>query len=47
MFLEIKRRFNSLVLKGRALIDRGTMAAMLAGGAPDTTWLRGDQTSLL
>lgn len=43
VFLEIKRRFNSQVLKGRARISRADMAFILAGGAPDTSALPGDQ----
>jgi VTC domain len=43
VFLEIKRRFDRLVLKGRARIDKNTMAMILAGGAPGITSLKGDQ----
>lgn len=43
MFLEIKRRHNRLVLKGRARLERSAVAVMLAGGAPDTSGLRGEE----
>ena len=43
VFLEIKRRYNTQVLKGRARITRADMAAILAGGAPDTRALASDQ----
>ena len=43
VFLEIKRRFDRLVLKGRARIDKKTMAMILAGGSPGPTSLTGDQ----
>lgn len=42
VFLEIKRRFNQLVLKGRAPVDRNVMATLLAGGAPDASFLQVD-----
>ncbi len=43
VFLEIKRRFDRLVLKGRARIDKKTMALILAGGSTGLTSLTGDQ----
>lgn len=43
VFLEIKRRFDRLVLKGRSRIDRDSMAMILAGGAPLITGLDGNQ----
>lgn len=43
VFLEIKRRFNRLVLKGRARIGRDVMAGILAGGAPEPSLLPDDQ----
>lgn len=43
LFLEIKRRYNRLVLKGRARLGRGAVAVMLAGGAPDASGLEGDE----
>jgi len=42
-FLEIKRRHNRLVLKGRARLDRSAVDVLLAGGAPDTSRLIGDE----
>jgi hypothetical protein len=39
VFLEIKRRHNRLVLKGRARLDRDAASLMLAGGVPDTSRL--------
>lgn len=41
VFMEIKRRFNRLVLKGRARIGREAVATLLAGGVPDTSRLKG------
>lgn len=38
-FLEIKRRYDRLVLKGRARVGRDAVAVLLAGGAPDTSEL--------
>lgn len=43
VFLEIKRRFDRLVLKSRSRVDKDTMAMILAGGAPVITRLKGDQ----
>ncbi len=42
-FLEIKRRRDRLVLKGRARLPRAAIAVILAGGCPDVSGLRGDQ----
>lgn len=39
VFMEIKRRFNSLVLKGRTRISTDAMASILSGGAPDASSL--------
>jgi len=43
VFLEIKRRRNGLVLKGRARLPRDAMKTMLAGGVPDTSTLKGEE----
>ncbi len=43
MFLEIKRRFDRLVLKRRARMDRGAVASMLAGVVPDTLFREPEQ----
>lgn len=45
VFMEIKRRFNSLVLKGRARIERSHMDAILAGGIPESLALKNNQQS--
>lgn len=42
-YLEIKRRQNRLVNKGRARLDQDSVTAMLAGGAPDTSHLVGEE----
>ncbi len=39
VFLEIKRRHDRLVLKGRARLGRDAVAALLAGGVPDISGL--------
>ena len=43
VFMEIKRRFNSLVLKGRARIERPHMDSILAGSAPEVLLLKNNQ----
>ncbi len=43
VFLEIKRRFNSLVLKGRARIDRVDMDSILSGGISEALSIDNDQ----
>jgi hypothetical protein len=45
VFLEIKRRRNRLVRKGRARIDQDAAALMLAGRAPDTSHLSSAERS--
>ncbi|MBC8426698.1 polyphosphate polymerase domain-containing protein [bacterium] len=42
-FLEIKRRYDRLVLKGRARVGHDAVAVMLAGGVPDTSGLAGEE----
>ena len=42
-FLEIKRRYNSLVLKDRARLEKAAVATILDGGVPDASTLRGAQ----
>ena len=44
VFLEIKRRFDRMVLKSRSRIDKDTMAMILSGGTPQITRLAGDQS---
>lgn len=43
VFLEIKRRRNGLVLKGRARLMPPDVETMLRGGAPDTSMLAGEE----
>lgn len=43
VFLEIKRRCNALVLKGRARISRRDMGTILRGCAPDVGGLEGEE----
>lgn len=43
VFLEIKRRFDRVVLKDRAAVDRRDMAAILSGGAVAAESDRGQQ----
>ncbi|MBK7701785.1 MAG: polyphosphate polymerase domain-containing protein [bacterium] len=43
VFLEIKKRFNGLVLKSRAGICRDATAAILDGGVPDLRFPKSDQ----
>jgi len=42
-FVEIKRRYDRLVLKGRARLGKDAVAAMLSGGVPDTSALAGGE----
>ncbi len=43
LFMEIKRRYNRLVLKGRSRLAQSAVAILLAGGAPDTSRLDGEE----